>query len=105
MNAGFVNAVEMLPMPKLPGLAATQVDGTVCVWCGNHPDGGGIRLGPRISVIGGALQRWEPRACRRCTGLEAARVYRLHLTTCARCMHRDHCPDSHALHALAEEYR
>lgn len=95
------SAAEMLPMPKAADLAPAQMDGTVCVWCARTPDGGGIVLGPRISAIAGALQRWFPRACRACAGREAARVYQLHIKTCARCSHQDYCPDSQALHELA----
>ena len=99
------SAAEMLPMPKAAGLTAAKMDGTVCVWCGRTPDGGGVKLGPRISVIAGALKRWFPRACRACAGKKAASVYQLHIQTCARCSHQDYCPDSRALHALALECR
>lgn len=88
----------MLPVPKAVGLVTDQISGTVCVWCGHTPQ---VALGPRLSVIGDALCRWWPRACRRCTGREAARVHDIHTTTCARCVHRDYCPDAHALHGLA----
>lgn len=101
MNTGFVNAVEMLPMPRAAGLDAAQLDGTRCVWCSRNPE---LGLGPRISVIAGALKRWEPRACRPCTSREAERVYGIHVRTCPRCSHRDPCPDSQALHALALQH-
>jgi hypothetical protein len=100
MHPGFVNATEMLPVPRAAGLTRDQVEGKVCVWCGGSPDDH-IDLGPRISVVRGKLQRWFPRACQACTGRNAIRVYRLHIGTCARCSHRDYCPDSAALHALA----
>jgi hypothetical protein len=105
VNAGFVSAVEMLPMPKIDSLTPAQIDGLTCVWCGRTPDGGGIVLGPRLSAVAGALRRWAPRGCRPCTGRKAAYVYQLHLTMCARCTHRDYCDDSHALRDLAQEYR
>lgn len=105
MTTGYACAAEMLAMPKTTGLAPEQMDGTVCVWCARTPDGGGIVLGPRISVIAGSLRRWLPRACRPCAGREAARVYGIHIGTCARCSHGDFCPDSQALRALALECR
>lgn len=98
-------AVEMLPLPMAAGLASAQIDGTTCVWCGRTPDGGGIKLGPRIRRTAEGLVRWHPRACRACAGRQAARVYKIHVTTCPRCTHRDYCPDSQALYALALECR
>ncbi len=90
-------AVEMLPIPK-----AASLDRACCVWCSGPAS---VNLGPRIRPATGGVKRWFPRACRTCTSLEAARVHQLHITTCARCTHRDYCPDSHALQELAQEYR
>ncbi|MFC4500659.1 MULTISPECIES: hypothetical protein [Streptomyces] len=104
MNTGFVSAVEMLPVPRGAALTRDQVDGKVCVWCCVQTDDH-IDIGLRLSVIGGELKRWQPRACRACTGRKAVRVYQLHVRTCARCTHRDYCPDSRALHVLAMECR
>lgn len=104
MNAGFVCATEMLPVPRVADLTREQVDGKACVWCRATPDDR-IDLGPRISPVAGTLKRWCPRACQSCTGREAVRVHRLHTTTCARCVQRDYCPDCQALHALALECR
>lgn len=103
MNAGFVCATEMLPVPRAHSLTRIQADGKACVWCQGLPDDR-IDLGPRISPAGGALKRWQPRACRPCTGSEAARVYQLHIRTCARCGRRNSCPDARALYALAREH-
>lgn len=97
MNPGFVTAVEMLPVPKAADLTPERVAGERCVWCGNGADMG---IGPRLSVVGGVLQRWTPRACRPCAGREAVRVHGIHIRTCARCSHHDYCPDSQALHTL-----
>ncbi|MGW1532350.1 hypothetical protein [Streptomyces aureus] len=106
MHPDFVNAVEMLPMPRVRSLTPEQIEGAACPWCAIHVDGdAGLRLGPRIGVTGSGIARWFPRACRPCVGKAAARVYRLHVRTCARCSHRDYCPDSKALHALAQECR
>ncbi|MDQ0831934.1 hypothetical protein QF032_003778 [Streptomyces achromogenes] len=102
MNPGFVNAVEMLPMPKACDLPPERVDGTRCVWCGRPPT---VGLGPRISPIGGALTRWTPQGCGPCVGRKAARVYGLHVGTCPRCSHGEYCPDSRALHKLAVDCR
>lgn len=98
MSAGVVDGVEMLPMPKAAGLARKRINGTVCVWCGSTPT---MPLGPRLSVIRGKLLRWHPQACQPCVSKEAARVYRLHGDTCARCSHHDYCQDLSLLHALA----
>ncbi|MFF1548721.1 hypothetical protein [Streptomyces sp. NPDC058291] len=98
MNDGFVSAAEMLAVPRAADLDGEQVDGKRCVWCSGAAS---MQLGPRLSVIGGTLQRWEPRGCRPCARREAGRVYGIHITTCARCSHRDYCPDSQALQALA----
>lgn len=103
MNADVrAAAVEMLPMPKPARLDAERINGACCVWCGGPTS---VALGPRIRRAAGGLERWFPRACRSCTGLEAGRVYQLHLTTCARCTHGDYCPDSYALRDLARECR
>jgi len=102
VNPGFVCAVEMLPVPKAAGLARKRIAGTCCVWCGQTA---ALALGTRLSVIDGTLKRWEPRACQSCARREAGRVYDIHITRCARCSHRDYCPDSHALHELALECR
>lgn len=100
MNAGFVDAVGMLPMPNARSLARKRIDGACCVWCGGTAV---MDLGPRLSVVDGALKRWEPRACRPCAAREAARVYGIHIQSCARCTHHDYCPDARALHALSRE--
>ncbi|MCT9084113.1 hypothetical protein [Streptomyces fulvoviolaceus] len=96
-----MNAAEMLPAPKTADLTPKRISGTVCVWCGKTPQ---VALGIRLSVIGDALSRWWPRACQPCAAREAARVHAIHLTTCARCTHRDYCPDAHALHSLASAH-
>ncbi|MCT9078800.1 hypothetical protein [Streptomyces fulvoviolaceus] len=98
MHPDFVKPAEMLPVPKTAGLASDQISGTVCVWCEKAPE---VALGPRVSVIGDILCRWWPRACKPCAGREAARVHGIHITTCARCTHREYCPDSRALVDLA----
>lgn len=98
MNPGFVSAVEMLPVPRAAGLPVERVDGKFCVWCGGATS---VELGGRLSVVGGMLRRWEPRACHSCARREAGRVYGIHVTTCARCTHREYCPDARALYELA----
>ena len=101
----YGTAVEMLPVPRGHTLTTAQVDGDVCVWCEKKLADTGRRLGPRIRVTSGGVHQWVPRACQPCISRQAARVHDLHLTTCARCTHRDYCPDSQALHKLALEYR
>ncbi|WP_327180664.1 hypothetical protein [Streptomyces sp. NBC_01334] len=98
MDSDFVDAAEMLPVPKAAGPASVRIDGKRCVWCGGAAS---MDLGPRLSVIDRVLKRWEPRGCRSCAKREARRVHDIHITTCARCIHRDHCPESNALYALA----
>lgn len=100
MNADHEAAVEMLPMPHPRDLNAEQIEGTVCVWCAGPPQ---LRLGPRISVVGGKLTRWFPRACMLCTEVEAARVNQVHIRTCQRCTRSAYCADSRALAALASK--
>ncbi|MGW7130938.1 hypothetical protein ACWGIA_21730 [Streptomyces bobili] len=51
-------------------------------------------------MVKGELLRWEPSSCRRCLRREAKRVYNIHIGVCARCTHRDYCPDSRALYEL-----
>ncbi|WP_333736359.1 hypothetical protein [Streptomyces sp. IBSBF 2806] len=98
MNPSFVNATEMLAVPRAEGLSPERIDGKRCVWCGGAKT---VNLGPRISAIGGALQQWFPRGCQPCTRREAKRVHSIHITTCARCTHADYCPDSEALYRLS----
>lgn len=100
MNPGFVVAVEMLPIPKAVSFSEDQLAGRCCLWCGGHPE---IALGVRLSVACGALLRWKPRACQECTRKEAARVYALHVRTCARCTPMVRCQDARALHDLAHQ--
>lgn len=88
----------MLPVPRAAGLAPERVTGKRCVWCGGADT---VVLGPRLSVIGLALKRWHPRGCRPCTRREASRMHGIHITTCARCAHRDYCSDARALYELA----
>ena len=98
MNPGYSVAVEMLPMPRVTTLQPEQIEGTVCVWCASTPN---LGLGPRISVMGGALARWFPRACTTCAATEAGRVVAIHIRSCHRCTSRAYCQDARALHALA----
>ncbi|WP_406157008.1 hypothetical protein [Streptomyces canus] len=99
MNPGFVVAVEMLPMPKAARLSEAQLGGRHCPWCAGPPK---VSLGARLSVAGGGLLRWKPRACEECTQKEAGRVYNLHIRTCARCTPLVRCADARALHALSK---
>lgn len=98
MNPAFVNALEMLPIPK----TADRTPGR-CVWCGHQATL--LDLGPRLYVADGQLHRWTPRACQDCAEHQAALTYQTHRTTCARCTKWEHCPDSQALHQLALENR
>ena len=97
MNPAFVNAVEMLPLPKVADLAPDRIEGERCVWCGGAAT---VALGARLGVVGGKLLRLEPRSCRPCARREARRVYSIHITVCARCTHRDYCLDCKALYRL-----
>jgi hypothetical protein len=94
MHPGFVDAAKMLAVPKLGTRTEAQAEGADCVWCGGPAS-------VRLSTCGGALALWHPRACRPCTRREADRVYRLHITTCARCTPWVYCPDARALDALS----
>ncbi|MFI5800227.1 hypothetical protein [Streptomyces sp. NPDC051677] len=98
LHPDFVRPLEMLPVPKAAGLPVERVEGKRCVWCGGPTS---VELGPRLSVIGGTLKRWEPSACRPCARREAGRVYDIHIRACARCSHYDYCPDARALYTLA----
>ena len=100
MNPGFVVGVEMLPMPRAALLCEAQLEGRQCPWCAGCPE---RALGVRLSVLGGGLLRWKPRACRDCTRTQAARVHRLHIRACARCAPRMQCEDARALYALSVE--
>ncbi|GGW81294.1 hypothetical protein [Streptomyces galilaeus] len=97
MHPGFVRAPELLPTPKAADLPAERLAGTRCVWCGGAATDA---LSARVSVVKGELLRWEPSSCRRCLRREAKRVYNIHIGVCARCTHRDYCPDSRALYEL-----
>lgn len=100
MNPQYADGLEMLPMPQAVTLTDVQIDGAVCVWCSGTPE---LKLGPRISVVGGSLSRWWPRACRSCVAREAGRVYAVHIRSCQRCTGRAYCLDGRALHALTVE--
>ena len=104
MNPGFVNALEMLPVPKTanPTHPRGRVVRGCCIWCGKAA---ALDLGPRLKVIDGVLHRFTPRACEDCTHREAERLCTAHRRTCARCCGREHCHDSQALHQLALETR
>jgi hypothetical protein len=98
VNTDYVNAPEMLAMPRASALTADQIQGIVCVWCGGETR---LDLGPRLRVIDGELSRWHPRACLPCAAREAARVCGIHRQVCPRCTHRVYCPDGAALLHLA----
>lgn len=97
MHPGFVRAPELLPTPMAADLPAERLAGTRCVWCGGAATDA---LNARLSVVKGELLRWEPRSCLPCLRREAERVYNIHIKSCARCTHRDYCPDSKALYEL-----
>ncbi|MFJ4926798.1 hypothetical protein [Streptomyces sp. NPDC088736] len=100
MNEGFVDAPQMLPMPRRANLGIRRIEGKVCVWCGISPSTY-VKLGPRIRRVGSVLEQWFPIGCRPCTGAHATGVHTRHLRTCARCTHREYCPDEEGLRKLA----
>jgi hypothetical protein len=97
VHPGFVNAVEMLPMPRAVGLPIERIEGERCVWCGGAA---AFNLGPRLSTLDGTLHSWRPKGCSACTRQEGRRVFQLHIRNCARCCRTQYCPDARALHAL-----
>lgn len=98
MHPGFIDARQMLAVPRLGTIPATRVTGGLCVWCGAKAT---VPLGPRLSSQDGALHRWNPRSCGPCTRREAARVYQLHIRSCSRCAPLLYCVDARALHELS----
>jgi hypothetical protein len=90
----------MLPLPCVATLDAERRDGQKCVWCSGDPS---VSLGPRIGVVRGYLERFQPRACLSCVTGEAARVYGIHRRNCRRCGGATYCPDGRALYALAHQ--
>jgi hypothetical protein len=98
MNPGFVNALEMLPVPKRISPTPGQAAGDHCVWCGHAAT---VDLGPRLRITDEGLHRWKPRTCTPCALSNAKEAYDLHRATCARCTKWEHCHDSRALYALA----
>jgi hypothetical protein len=102
VHSGFVNALEMLPMPRVRGLTSAQITGRACPWCRQAFDAdAGIALGTRIRPVGVRLEQWFPRACAPCIRRQAGRVARLHTETCMRCTRHAYCADGRALHQLA----
>jgi hypothetical protein len=99
MHPDFVNAPQMLAVPRLNTRTKAQTAGRRCVWCGGPAT---VRLGPRLSSRNGSLDRWEPRACVPCTRREAARVFSVHIRACARCDAALRCVDARALHELSQ---
>ncbi|MFM9566100.1 hypothetical protein [Streptomyces turgidiscabies] len=93
-----MNALGMLPAPKLANPTGGRATQGRCMWCGKEAT---LNLGPRLKVVDGELHRWTPRACEPCTRAEAGQVYAGHRTTCARCAELEHCLDARALYALA----
>jgi hypothetical protein len=99
VHPDFVDARQMLAVPRLDTRTEAQAAGADCVWCEAAAP---VDLGPRLSVFQGALHRWNPRACRPCARREAGRVYELHIRACARCTPLVCCEDARALHALSQ---
>jgi hypothetical protein len=97
VHPDFADPIAMLPMPRAADLPYEQIEGERCVWCGGKPK---VDLGPRISVINGALLRWHPRACRECVREEAGKVHETHIRTCAYCTPACYCMDARALYQL-----
>ena len=100
-----VSIVTVLPVPRQTGLAAEQVRGATCVWCGVHLTAAAVDLGRRHGSFMGVVGPWFPRACDRCTQAQAVRVLEIHVRSCARCTRpvAMYCPDATALRALAPE--
>jgi hypothetical protein len=100
MHPGYIRAPELLPVPRPDRIRPEQEAGTRCVWCRRTRELP-VDLGPRLSTHTGAVRRWRPRACQPCAAREAARVFTIHTDKCARCVHRDWCPDARALYDLS----
>lgn len=98
MNPGFVDVLQMLPVPETAGPLRGRGARGRCVWCGQEPE---LSLGPRLKVIDRKLHRWMPRACEPCARRKAAQVYASHRGSCARCTEREYCLDARALYCLA----
>ncbi|MEU9173043.1 hypothetical protein AB0D34_35620 [Streptomyces sp. NPDC048420] len=99
VHPGFVDAHQMLAVPRISTRTEAQTEGRRCVWCSGPAS---VDLGPRLSARDGILERWEPRACLSCTRREAGRVYDVHVGACARCAPALYCPDARALHSLSQ---
>lgn len=97
MHPDFVNAAEMLALPRTSGLAEERLKGRRCVWCGGAST---VDLGPRVSTLNGGLHPWRPKSCTACARREARRTFNIHVQNCARCCRTRYCPDASALHAL-----
>jgi hypothetical protein len=97
VHPSFVNAAEMLAMPRTHTLSEEQMEGRQCVWC-SGPDT--IDMGPRLSTFRGRLHPWRPKGCEDCTRAAAQRSFNLHIRSCARCSRVQYCQDARALHAL-----
>ena len=101
MHPDYIQAGELLAVPRPDRVRPEQAAGTMCVWCDQPPT---VDLGVRLSTSSGQhpgrLRRWHPHACQACAAQHAADVYATHITRCHACR-PVYCQDARALHDLS----
>lgn len=104
-------ALGLLTLPDLDGLADGQTRGAACVWCTDDTPltaEAAVDLGEHVSPLDGRDpgMRWFPRAHRRCTQTAALAALHDHAPLCERCVDdASGCETGMTLRRLMREYR
>ncbi|MFF7142212.1 hypothetical protein ACFZB5_13320 [Streptomyces nodosus] len=103
-------ALEVLALPALLGLAEDRAAGRVCVWGGERLTiETAVDLGEQTASsrwIGPGPEAWFPRACRTCVADRAHRGLIAHGSTCPQCADPDaECPVGRGLYRLVRDCR
>lgn len=86
------DALALLTLPSLDGLAEAQVRGNGCVWCAIVlTPGTAVDLGPRPIKRAGAESQWFPRGCKSCTAPHALSALHDHAPGCGQCADDSDC--------------
>jgi hypothetical protein len=104
-------ALALLVLPDLNGLADAQTRGATCVWCTDDTRltaETAVDLGEHLSPLDGREpgMRWYPRAHRRCVQNTALAALHDHAPLCEQCVDdASTCDTGLTLRRLMREYR
>jgi hypothetical protein len=108
-EASTREALALLTLPDLDGLADAQTRGATCVWCPDETQltpVTAVDLGEHLSPFDGREMRWFPRAHRRCVQAAALAGLHDHAPRCEQCVDdASNCETGLTFRRLMREYR